>query len=166
MILTRRNLWLRKRRLQQFDFKRRDKILDLGCGDGINAKILWDLGFTHIIGVDISEFLLRIARKRVPKVKFIHATAEKLPFKNNTFDIILADSVLYHFINSSKAIKEIARVLKKGGKLFFIESHNSIFRRLLDWITFSPASQFMTFLVGRKKGIPCRKRKHQELAEA
>lgn len=152
-IKTRRSLWLRKRRLKQFEIRKTDKILELGCGDGLNIKILRSLGINYIIGIDISKFLLKLAKKNNPNVKFILASAENLPFKDNQFDIILADSVLYHLIDSAQSFSEIKRILKKGGKICFIEAHQSVLRRILDIITLSPLAKFLPFFKGRKSAF-------------
>jgi len=150
-IKTRRNLWLRSVRLSQFTISPGDRILDLGCGDGLDIQILHKKGYKKIIGVDISQKLLALARKRNPGVRFLRASAEKMPFKNGIFDAVLADSVLYHLTESNGAIREIHRVLTPGGRLCFIEAHQSLARKLFDGITVSPVSRFVPYLRKRKE---------------
>lgn len=149
-IKTRRYFWLRKRRLQMFKISPKDKVLDLGCGDGLNIQILAQIGVDKIVGVDISGYLLKLAQINNPSIKFFLASAQKLPFKSNTFSIVLVDSVFHHLINYPKSIKEIKRVLKKGGRLVFSEPHKSSFRRLFDLITISSLAGYLPFFRHRK----------------
>ena len=79
-----------------FQFKPSDRILDLGCGDGLDIQLLRDYGCTNMVGVDISTKLLHAARKRNPGIRFFRASAVTLPFPDATFDIVLIDSMLYH----------------------------------------------------------------------
>jgi len=156
MILIRRNLWLRRRRLAMFGLKKSDRILDLGCGDGLDIQILHGWGFTHLVGVDISSKLLTAAKKRISGVRFICASADNLPFQDGAFTVVLADSVLYHLVGNTKAVKEIQRVLVRGGILCFIDMHMSWKRTLFNALTFSSANQIIPYL---------RKRKNAYLAE-
>ena len=149
-IKTRRNLWLRKKRLLQFNIQKNDHVLDLGCGDGLNIALLKKMGIQNIIGVDISSYLLKLAQKNNLGVKFYLADAKKLPFKDQTFDIVLADSVFHHLLNYPKSITEIKRVLKMGGYVCFVDPHKSFLRSLMDFITQLPISQMLPFFKGRQ----------------
>lgn len=149
-IKTRRYLWLRKRRLKMFNISPKDQVLDLGCGDGLNIKLLKLFGVKDIIGVDISRFLIKLAQKNNPDVKFYLASADSLPFKANVFDVVLLDSVFHHLIYFPKVLGEIKRVLKAGGRLCFIDPHKSILRSLLNFMTLSSLSRVIPFLKARK----------------
>lgn len=94
------------------------RVLDLGCGSGKYSKILLRKG-GRVTGVDISPDFISLAKKEVPKVEFHVASAYKLPFKNNYFDMVVAGLVVEHFENLNKAFKEIRRVLKKNGVFVF-----------------------------------------------
>jgi demethylmenaquinone methyltransferase/2-methoxy-6-polyprenyl-1,4-benzoquinol methylase len=148
---TRRDMKSRKRRLSLFKIKKNEKVLDLGCGDGLNIQALRESGIKNIIGLDISKELLAIARKENKGVKFVQATAEKLPFKANSFDIVLVDSVFHHFLKYEPALKEIKRVLKPGGKLCFIEPHHSMLRSVYDFVSILPISAYIPRLKERRK---------------
>lgn len=149
-IKTRRWLWLRKRRLQKFGFHESDKILDLGCGDGLNSKILREEGIRDITGIDISESLLSQAKKLNPDILFVLGSVEKLPFLDKSFDIVFVDSAFHHFTHVPKSLQQIYRVLKKGGHLCFSESHKSLFRQLFDAITLFPFSSNLPFFKERR----------------
>ena len=96
-----------------------DKVLDLGCGNGRFFEILKDKGIDYI-GVDFSEKLIEIAKKRFPEAKFLVADALNLPFPNNFFDKVYAIAVLHHIPSKEfrqRFLEETKRVLKPGGLL-------------------------------------------------
>lgn len=147
---TRRDEKGRERRLSIFNIKKKFKVLDLGCGDGLNTHVLSQMGVRDVTGVDISDKLLKLAKKLNPKNKFLLSSAEKLPFKDNMFDIVLVDSVFHHFMSYDKAISEIRRVLKQKGRLCFIEPHKNILRTIYDKICEMSFSKFIPFLKERR----------------
>jgi len=97
---------------------KKKRILDLGCGSGIYAKILRRRGAT-VSGIDISSKMVELARQNVKNVDFKVGTVYKLPYKSRTFDIVLASLVVHYFSNLDKAFREIRRVLKKDGVFIF-----------------------------------------------
>lgn len=134
------SIFLRTRRLKRFKIKKSSRILDLGCGEGINILALKKMGVNNIVGLDISQLLLKEAKTKNPDMKFVLASAEDLPFKNNQFDIVLVSGVFHHLLNYDKALKEIWRVLDTNGYLCFIEPHASLGRTMLDYFTVNAAS--------------------------
>jgi len=100
-----------------FRSKNNDKVLDLGCGNGRYYELLKDTNYT---GVDNSEELIKLAKKKYPKAKFSVADGLNLPFDNNTFDAIYSIAVLHRIPSYQFRLnffKEAKRVLKKDGKL-------------------------------------------------
>ena len=95
--------------------KKKEKILDIGCGFGY---IMWLLEIENYTGLDISEKVLKIARKLFKKPKFVQGTVERMPFRKENFDIIIFTEVIEHLPNPKKAISEIYRVMRSGGTLF------------------------------------------------
>lgn len=99
------------------DYKNKT-VLDLGCATGICT---FDIGKNSkkTIGMDISFWAIKKARyknkKQGKNIKFLTGDAEKLPFKDNTFDIIVNTALLQYFRNPKKIIDEMERVLKPGG---------------------------------------------------
>lgn len=95
------------------------KVLDVGCGTGFNLVFLGRYG--DCVGVDPSEIALSFCKKR--GVHAIRGGAEKLFFKNNSFQVVTCFDVLYHknVASPKKALLEFRRVLKKGGVLFIRE---------------------------------------------
>jgi SAM-dependent methyltransferase len=99
--------------------KAKERVLDLGCGNGRLLEILKDKDIDYF-GVDISEKLIEIAKKRYPGANFQVADVLNLPFANNFFDKVFAIRIFHH-IPSQKLrlqfLKEVRRVLKPGGFL-------------------------------------------------
>jgi ubiquinone/menaquinone biosynthesis C-methylase UbiE len=100
------------------------KVLDLGCGTGIYAKIIRKKD-AIVKGIDISKESIRIAKEWNPKIEFIVGNTEKLPYKDNEFDIVIAPLVLEYLPIWNTAFREINRVLKHGG-LFVFSTHNPV----------------------------------------
>lgn len=99
------------------------KVLDLGCGGGRTTIPLHVMGY-DIEGIDIAENLIKALKKKKPSIKAIVGDAMDLPYKDNTFDIVLFShnslDCMYPYSARRKTMKEIQRVLRKGG--FFIYS--------------------------------------------
>ncbi|MCD5396277.1 MAG: class I SAM-dependent methyltransferase [Candidatus Pacebacteria bacterium] len=94
-----------------------DRILDLGCGNGRLYEIKNE---TEYFGVDFSEKMIEIAKKRYPQGKFLVADAFSLPFKDHFFDKVFCLSVFHHIPSKfyrEQFLKETKRVLKKDGLL-------------------------------------------------
>ncbi len=93
------------------------KILDLGCGPGIESKKMSDKDI-DVCGMDLSPELIKIAKEHTPKATFIIGNMlETFPFVNNSFDGVFAKASLLHIPKDKihLVIKEMARVLKTGG---------------------------------------------------
>lgn len=106
----------------------RDKIvLDYGCGNGIHSFALLRAGARRVIGIDLSEKSLAIARRLNPGAEFLVMDCEKLEFPDNYFDLIL-DGGTFSSLDLTRALPESKRVLKPGGILLGIETlgHNPL----------------------------------------
>lgn len=98
-----------------YNLSNKSKILDIGCGKGF---MIYDLKKllpkAKIVGIDISRYAIKNSKKEVRHLLKL-GNAKKLPFKNNTFDLIISINTL-HNLNKrdcSMALKEIDRVTKK-----------------------------------------------------
>ncbi|AVQ38134.1 MerR family transcriptional regulator [Clostridium botulinum] len=111
--------------LSNLDLKQPNiKILELGCGDAS----LWNKNFNHIPSnweitlTDFSEGMLKDAKKNLrekrSRFNFKIVNAENIPFEEESFNVVIANHMLYHVPNINKALKEINRVLKSEGILF------------------------------------------------
>lgn len=98
-------------------------VLDVGTGGGKLAASVRQAGPPDVWGVDVSPYLLKHAAVLNPGIHFIPAAVEKLPFHDERFDAVVA-SFLFHEIPPRylhRALEEIARVLRPGGKLVIAE---------------------------------------------
>lgn len=93
------------------------KILDIGCGTGETLSFLHKtFPKASLWGIDKSSMAVKLSKGKGHK-NITQATALNLPFKNNTFDLVLFLDVLEHIKDHTKALREAKRVLRKGGKI-------------------------------------------------
>lgn len=102
------------------------RVLDAGCGSGVYAAKLVESG-ADIVGVDISERMVREAQKRVPDAEFRQADlGEPLEFiEDSSIDVVLCQHVFSHLEDLSTSISEFARVLSEDGVLI-VSTHNPV----------------------------------------
>ncbi len=108
------------------------KFLDYGCGNGVHSIFPAKCG-AKIVGIDLSEASLKIARERAKKegvgdrVEFLTMDCEKMDFPDGFFDIVF-DGGTFSSIDLKKTYSELARVLKPEGFLIGIETfgHNPL----------------------------------------
>lgn len=94
-------------------------VLELGAGTGIQtARLLRH--FDKVVGIDISEALLAIARNRAPEGIYEYGDAHNLVFPDSSFDAVLGVSILHH-LDWDRCVGECYRVLKPGGVMRFSE---------------------------------------------
>ena len=96
-------------------------ILDNGCGVGHLADFI---PMENTIGFDISKGMIDKAKNRTSKL--ICGDSQRLPFKNETFDVIFCRSLLHHLPDPIEEIKEMKRVLKIDGELIISEPIQSV----------------------------------------
>ena len=102
------------------------KVLDLGCGYGrISKRILSDFPHAITTGVDIAKSYVKLYNKELyPKGKAITGDIKKLPFADSSYDVVVVITTLMYLVKKEdrqKALQEIHRVLKPGGKFVVIE---------------------------------------------
>ena len=95
-------------------------VLDVACGTGDMVVELSRCG-CNVTGVDISEEMLAIAKKKVVGGKWMVADAELLPFGNDTFDAVTCAFGVRNFVHLELGLTEMLRVLKPGGKMVILE---------------------------------------------
>ncbi len=103
-----------------------EKYLDIGCGTGaavVNLSLLDKIGEAH--GSDISMGMLNMCRKNANsvggKITLTLSDAQKLPYKDNTFDFITCHAILHHVPQPKTVMDEVYRLLKPGGKALVFE---------------------------------------------
>ncbi len=120
------------------------KVLDYGCGNGVHAAFLAKHA-SEVVGVDLSEGALEVARKRYPstslragKIQFLKMDCEAMEFADHSFDVVF-DGGTFSSLDFEKALAEITRVLRPNGVLVGIETfgHNPFAnaKRVLNRIT-------------------------------
>jgi SAM-dependent methyltransferase len=104
------------------------KALEIGCAEGKVLEILKNRGW-KVVGLDISEYETRLCKKLGFNV--IVATADKINFRDECFDLIVIFHTLEHTIDPVLVIKNIFTILKKGGRLILevpcVDSKKSFF---------------------------------------
>ncbi|WP_051463685.1 class I SAM-dependent methyltransferase [Leptolyngbya sp. PCC 6406] len=105
--------------MHRLDLTSHGRILDLGCGTGtLIQRLLHLTPETEIVGLDPSAEMLSVARQKLPKsVELLVGSADKIPFPNESFDLVISTNAFHYFRHPSQAIQEIKRVLKPNGNL-------------------------------------------------
>lgn len=117
-----------KRLYSMCSIKKGDYVLDVGCGIGLGPALLAKKYGCRVVGVDVSPRMIEWAKKNAeiegvsPLVEFRVADAQELPFADNIFDAVVCESVLSFVQNKEAAIREFARVAKKGGRVCMNEA--------------------------------------------
>ncbi len=102
----------------QADVRNGNAVLDVGCGTGVLASAAADIVGDHrVTGADISPDMLEVARQQRPKINWLQAPAENLPFTDASFDTVLSQFALMFFDSRAKGLAEMWRVLEPGGTL-------------------------------------------------
>lgn len=118
-------------------FEEGEKILDVGCGDGLLLPQIAKMG-CKIEGVDLSPNALEEAKRRVEhlniskQIKLRKGSAEKLDYEDQSFDKVICNCTLEHIENDEKALNEMIRVLKIDGNLFLTVPVNKLNETLLN----------------------------------
>lgn len=120
------------------------RVLDVGCGNGYVLSRYAKEG-AEVFGVDLTKTGIELCRKRFALNKlsgsFAVGSAEDLPYPSNSFDVVCSMGVLHHTPDTQRAVGEVFRVLKPGGRLIVMFYHrnsakfrvNLFLRRLLQF---------------------------------
>ena len=119
----------RKKVIKMVAEKNPKTILDIATGTGdLAIQFAEKTSAKKIVGLDLSEGMLSVARKKVlgkkisEKIEFVQADSEALPFEDNAFDAITVSFGIRNFENLEKGLSEILRVLKNGGIFVILET--------------------------------------------
>ena len=113
--------WARRAAMLIDRISNTEKVLELGCGTGYLTKELVKTG-AEVFAIDISASLMEEAKKGIAaaNLHFAVDNAYEMSFRDGTFDSVVGSSVLHH-LDIRKALAEIGRVLKGGGRIRFTE---------------------------------------------
>lgn len=127
--MDKEHLPMAKWALEQIKIPDSGKVADLGCGGGYNIRRMLEISAkAKFIGLDISDVSVKKAEKvnkdEIGKrVKIIKGNAEKLPFKDNTLDLITAFETVFFWKKPEKAFREIYRSLVKDSCFAVINNY-------------------------------------------
>lgn len=103
----------------EFDVFRNKKVLEVGCGPGW-LTTHYALAGADVYAIDLTPRAVKLTQNHLQykntSAHIQEASAEELPFKENTFDLVVASGVLHHTPNTSKAIRECFRVTKPNAQ--------------------------------------------------
>ena len=109
------------------DLSTESKLLDFGCGSGRFSTWIANYGASEVIGLDASLEMVDQANKRCPtrwNLSFLNYDGSTIPFPYGYFDKVLSVWVLQHIVGQGEfrtIVQELNRVLRIGGRIFFIE---------------------------------------------
>lgn len=116
------------------------KVLEIGSGTGVNFPLY--KGAESVIAIEPSPYMIEQSHSKLKMaavpIEVLNASAEELPFKADTFDCVVATLVFCTIENGDKAIEEIKRVCKAGGRILLFEHvimENRILSTLQDYVT-------------------------------
>jgi ubiquinone/menaquinone biosynthesis C-methylase UbiE len=140
---------MKVRLLQPFESNESLKVLDIGCGDGA-TELFMQRYFANwnVSGIDVSEKSIQEAKKRaLSNTIFSIYNGTEVPAMDSSIDIVFVAGVLHHveYIFHTAIIKEISRVLKKGGRLYIFEHNplNPLTRYLVNTCVFDKDAQLL-----------------------
>ena len=114
--------WLSE--VAEFDKHKQDRVMEIGCSQGIDMVEFLNMGVKEYIGVDLSFKSLLLARRRLEHFGLYHlpvtllcSNAENLPFAPAIVDYVYSYGVIHHSADTLRAIKSIESTLRPGGKL-------------------------------------------------
>lgn len=119
-------LW-RRNAIQKLKPQKPELILDIATGTGDFAIAATRINHAKVIGIDISEGMLEVGRRKLKKkkltesIELLKADSENLPFENDKFDAAIVGFGVRNFENLKKGLTEINRVLKPGGVFYILE---------------------------------------------
>jgi demethylmenaquinone methyltransferase/2-methoxy-6-polyprenyl-1,4-benzoquinol methylase len=106
--------------VRAIDPKPGERILDIAAGTGTSAAVLARAG-ASVVAVDFSPGMIAEGRRRHPRIEFVEADAERLPFGDEEFDAVTISFGLRNVSHPQAALAEMYRVLKPGGRAVICE---------------------------------------------
>jgi ubiquinone/menaquinone biosynthesis C-methylase UbiE len=106
-----------------------ERVLDLGCGSGWATRLLARIvgegpeGFGQVVGVDISDEMVRQARaasKDFDNIMFVCGSAQQIPWEENFFDKMLSVESFYYYPDQERVLGELFRVMAPHGRMFIL----------------------------------------------
>ena len=140
------------------EFNEESVALDVGCGTG-RWSIYLSSKFSNIYAMDPSKAIYAAANltKDISEIQLIKASAENIPFEDNTFDLVISLGVLHHIPDTQKALNSVVNKVKKGGQCLIYLYYSLENRSMIYKIIFYSSSLIRYFVSKSpsflKKGI-------------
>lgn len=109
------------------DVKSDDKILDVGCGGGVNIEKFLKITHENVDGLDYSQVSVEESIRRNQKAvgekrcEIIHANVCKMPIENETYDLVSAFETIYFWPDIENTFKEVFRIIKPNGQFMIAQ---------------------------------------------
>ena len=131
--------YMQRRLIARLPLSPHQWVLDIGCGTGWAvrriAALLEQQG--QLFGIDLAPKILEKAAAQArddPSVHYEQANSEALPFRADSFDLIICTNSFHHYLRPAQALGEMRRVLKPGGRLYLGDvTADSLLAKTLDW---------------------------------
>lgn len=105
------------------DFKGK-KVLDLGCGFGWHCQYAIEHGAASVVGVDISEKMLAVAKEKTSKdITYIQKALEDVEFPEQSFDVVISSLTFHYLVSFEEIVKKINKWLTDKGEFVFSAEH-------------------------------------------
>lgn len=118
---------------------REKDVLEIGCGTGVHARLLAEAG-ARVSAVDLTPTAVELTRRRLElaglDADVREADAESLPFDDASFDVVWSWGVIHHSESTDRVIREIARVLRPGGRLALMVYHRTSITFWIDYVLY------------------------------
>jgi demethylmenaquinone methyltransferase/2-methoxy-6-polyprenyl-1,4-benzoquinol methylase len=101
------------------------KVLDLCCGAGQATQELVQ-HYSKVTGLDASPIAIKRAKQRVPQAEYVEAFAEKMPFSDRSFDLVITSTAMHEMESEQlqQILQEVYRVLSPEGQFIIIDFHS------------------------------------------
>lgn len=116
------------RRMRERYLDRPIRVLDIGCGTGLfAARVREAMPRARVTGVDLVDGMLQKGRERWRKLSEtaapVQGDSERLPFDSGAFDVVTCANSFHHYPHQDRAVAEMRRVLKPGGRLILVDGY-------------------------------------------
>ena len=123
------HLNITEKTIRLMDLRPGERVLDLGCGSGWATRMLARIvgdgpeGFGQVVGVDISDEMIRQARKEskdFENILYVWGSAQQIPWEENFFDKMLSVESFYYYPDQDRALAQLFRVMAPRGRMFIL----------------------------------------------
>jgi len=127
--MEKHHLYITEQAIRHMELRAGERVLDLGCGTGWATRLLARLvgegpeGFGQVVGLDISDEMIRQARKQSAEfenIMFVHGASDRIPWEENFFEKVLSVESFYYYPDQDRTLAELFRVMAPSGRMFLL----------------------------------------------